>query len=430
MNPPVPDPRFARRSQSLLALAFSALFAIALVACNERQAKPIAATDSLARDDHDDESAHANEVVLTPQAIAQYGVKVDNARLRTLRPTFIAPARIAFDAEAMAHVGSPVRGRAVQIDVRLGDSVQAGQPLLVIESPELGEAQADLLQKQLAALSSGPAAELAKASWVRAQNLLDQSQGISLTEVQRREAEYRVAAASQKAAQAAAIAAESRLRLLGMTQEAIASLAKSGEIVPRYTVRSPIDGAVVQRELTLGEIVSPDRESLMVIADTRKLWILADVPESKLSGLDRGTKAWISINSNTKLDASVAFVSPIIDPATRTAQVRIEVPATTAQGIALRPGMFAQVEFEQASDSKPVVAVPAEAIQTVEGKTAVFIPVDDEPNTFAKRAVVMGKPVGLFVPILSGLADGEPFVSSGTFILKAELGKAGASHEH
>lgn len=423
---------FGCKPRHLFVAALSAFLVLSLGACNDRSTKPTAAA---APHDHadehaHDEKAHDDEVVLTPQAISQYGIKVEPAQLRTLQPTFLAPARIAFDAEAMAHVGSPVRGRAVQIDVRLGDSVQAGQPLLVIESPELGEAQADLLQRQLTALTSGPATELAKASWERAKNLLEQSQGISLTEVQRREAEYRVAAASQKAAQAAAIAAENRLQLLGMNQEAIALLTKSGEIVPRYTVRSSIDGVVVQREVTLGELVSPDRESLMVIADTRKLWVLADVPESKLSGLDRGTKARVFINSETTLEGSVTFVSPIVDPATRTAQVRIEVPATTKGGVTLRPGMFAQVEFEHASDSKPVIAVPAEAIQTVEGDPAVFIPVEGEPNTFAKRAVTIGKPIGGFVPVLSGLAEGESFVSSGTFILKAELGKAGASHEH
>ena len=77
-----------------------------------------------------------------------------------------------------------------------------------------------------------------------------------------------------------------------------------------------------------------------------------------------------------------------------------------------------------------MVAVPDEAIQTVEGGPAVFVPVPNEPNTFAKRAITLGKPVGGLVPVTSGLVEGEQFVIAGTFILKAELGKGSAAHEH
>jgi cobalt-zinc-cadmium efflux system membrane fusion protein len=76
------------------------------------------------------------------------------------------------------------------------------------------------------------------------------------------------------------------------------------------------------------------------------------------------------------------------------------------------------------------VAVPDEAIQTVEGGPAIFVPVANEPNTFAKRAVTIGKPVGGLIPIYAGLVEGERFVIAGTFILKAELGKGSAAHEH
>lgn len=391
--------------------------------------------------DHDHgEAAHSDEVTLTAAAIEQYGVKVEPAELRLLQPTILTPARVAFNTEAMAHVGSPLRGRAIEVKVRLGDTVKAGQALVVVESPELGEAQADFLLRQSAVLTATPAAELSKIAWERARELYERSQGISLTDVQRREAEFKAAIANVKATEAAAIAAKNRLNLLGMDGVAVDALAKTSEIIPRYSIRSAIDGLVVQREVTPGEIISPDRESLMVVADTRSLWVLADVPEAKLAGVDRGTKAWVTIGSSSdpsnpapRFDGIVTFVSPIVDPLTRSAQVRIEVPNSAEHGLMLRPGMFAVAEIlQQASGTKPVpvIAIPDEAIQTVEGGPAIFVPVDGEPNTFAKRAVTVGKPVGGWVPILSGLSEGQPFVVTGTFILKAELGKAGAAHEH
>lgn len=396
-------------------------------------------------DDHDHdhehgETEHSDEVTLTPAAIERYGVKVEPVQRRVLLPTILTPARVAFNTEAMAHVGSPLRGRAIEVKVRLGDTVTVGQPLVVVESPELGEAQADLLLKESAVLTATPAAQLSKLAWERAKELYERSQGISLTDVQRREAEYKATIANMKAAEAAVVASKNRLNLLGMDQAAVDALVKTSTIIPRYSIRSAIDGLVVQREVTPGEIISPDRESLMVIADTQSLWVLADVPEAKLAGVDRGTRAWVTIGSSSgdalpapHFEGKVTFVSPIVDPLTRSAQVRIEVPTSIEHGLKLRPGMFAVAEIaHEIAGAEPaaVIAVPDGAIQTVEGGPAIFVPVTGEPNTFAKRAVAVGKPVGGLVPILSGLSEGEPFVVTGTFILKAELGKAGAAHEH
>jgi len=401
--------------------------------------KPPAKDQHTEGDGHDHstgESAHVDEVKLTPEAVERYGVKVADAQLWILKPTFVAPARVGFNIEAMAHVGSLVRGRAVEIAVRLGDRVNMGDPLVVVESPELGQAQADFLLKRTAAETAVPQADLAKAAWDRAKGLLDQSQGISLTEVQKREAEYKAAVANVKAAEAAALAAENGLHLLGMDQEAVNILIATGEIAPRYTIRAAIGGQVVQREITLGELVNPDRESLMVLADTSTLWVLADVPEARLPSISQGSQAWITVGSDasSKYEGIVAFIAPVVDPTTRTAQVRIEVPRAALGNGAMRPGMFAQAEIVAAeaggAEPTPLIAVPQEAVQTVEGGPAVFVPVAGEPNTFQKRALRIGPTVGGLVPILAGLVEGEKYVEAGSFILKAELGKGSAAHEH
>lgn len=374
--------------------------------------------------------AHADEVTLSPEAIGRYGVKVDTARSLTLRPTIITPARVAFNNEAMAHVGSPLRGRVVEIKVRLGQEVTKGDELCVIESPELGEAQVDLLQKRVGVDSAGPAVDLARASWDRAKALHEQTQGTSLAEVQRREAEYKAAVAAQRAAAAAATGSENRLHLLGMSQAAVESLIKTGEVTPRYTIHAAISGQVVQREITQGELVGPDREELMILADLSNVWVIAAVPEAHLFDVVLGARAQVRVGSSdaAPIAGRVSFISPVVDVTTRTAQVRIEV---MTDGVPIRPGMFAEVEIEIGPGAgAPVVAVPDVAVQTVEGGPAVFVPVEGEASTFARRAVTIGKPVGGMVPILTGLAAGETVVVSGSFILKAELGKGSASHQH
>ncbi|MCC6677760.1 MAG: efflux RND transporter periplasmic adaptor subunit [Phycisphaerales bacterium] len=382
--------------------------------------------------DHGEGEAHADEVVLSAEAIERYGIKVQPARKRLLQATFHTPARVAFNAEATAHVGSPLPGRAIEIKARLGDAVKAGDVLLIVESPELGEAQAEYFQKRMMVETAAPGIELARVAWERAKGLHDQSQGISLTEVQRREAEYKAAIAAQKAAETAVIGVENRLHLLGMTQPAIEQLARTGEIDPRYTITAPIDAHVVQREVTLGEMVGPEREALMVLADTRTLWVLAEIPEARLHEVTIEATAKVTAGTNGAAhEGAVSYISPLVDPVTRTVQARIEVPAAS---LALRPGMFVQVELA-VTDAQPgqapeVIAVPDEAVQTVEGSAAVFIPVEGEPNTFTRRAITAGKPIGGLVPVLAGLSEGERYVAAGSFILKAELGKGSAGHQH
>ena len=127
----------------------------------------------------------------------------------------------------------------------------------------------------------------------------------------------------------------------------------------------------------------------------------------------------------------MAFLSPLLDTRTRTAEVRIEVPVSE---LSLRPGMFAQAEIVVTGPEnrapQPVLAVPEAAIQTLEGGPVLFVPVAGAQGTFRKRAVAIGAAVGGFVPVHSGLAEGEEFVAAGSFILKAELGKGSAAHEH
>lgn len=373
---------------------------------------------------------HAEEVKLSPEAVQKYGIRSEKAQMRVLRPVFIAPARVSFNAEAVAHVGSPLRGRVAEMAARLGDSVEKGGTLLVIESPELGESQSEFLQKRIAAEAAAPAVDLAKNAFERAKGLYEKDQGIALTEVQKREIEYRSAQAGLQMAKSSATAAENKLHLLGMDQKAVEDLIATGEVKPKFEIRAPISGQVVEREVTLGELVGPDKESLLVLANLSALWILAEVPEAKLGEIGIGSKARIIITSSQKetLEGTIAFISPMLDPSTRTAHVRFEIKGGPSW---MRPGMFARAEIETGSvqGMEPVLAVPEEAIQSLERRTVVFCPVAGEENTFAPRPVLSGPAVGGWVPVYSGLKEEEVCVVSGSFILKAEIAKASAEHE-
>ncbi len=378
-------------------------------------------------------SEHADEVTLSPAALEAEGLVLERAALRTLRPSLRVPARIAFNSARMAHVGSPVRGRVAALLADLGSEVQQGDALLVIDSPELGAAQSDYLREWSAVLTASPAVDLARNAYERGKALYEQNQGLALTEVQRREAELRVAQGAQRAAETAQQAAGNRLLLLGMSSAAIDHLRETGAIDPRYTVRAPLAGQVIEREVTLGELVNPDREALLVLADLSHLWVLADVPDGRLAEVRIGAAARVHLGASEDhwCEGTVAYLSPEVDPATRTVRVRIEAKDRHPE---LRPGVFAQAVIETVSSDgaelAPVLAVPLSALQLVEGASSVFVAVPGEPGTFARRAVLTGKEVDGFVAIHSGLAAGEEVVVRGAFLLKAELGKASAEHQH
>ena len=366
-------------------------------------------------------AGEVTQVKLTSDAIKRYGVSLGRAKKQKLVSHIVAPAQVSFNTMAMAVIGCPVQGRVAELKAAVGDTVKKGDELLVVESPELGEAQSDYLQKRTGVAAAEAAVGPAKDAYDRARSLYESSQGIALTEVQKRQVEYTGAKNTALTAQAAMKAAESRLKLLGMNKEAIGTLVESGDISPSYVVRAPLAGTVTERLVTLGELVKPDREKLLVVADMTTLWVIADVPESRIAEIKPGARASVAVGDQS-VDGTVFRVGLSVDPSTRSVPVQIEVKADPA----LKPGMFAQADIKTSPGDDPVVVVPSSAIQNVDGSTAVFLPVDGQPNTFTRRMVSVGDAADGTVPIISGLDGGEQIVTSGAFILKAELGKASA----
>ncbi len=374
---------------------------------------------------------HKDEVKLTPESARRYGVRTGVVKKHTLATRFVAPARVSLNSEAMAVVGSAVQGRVVDLKVRVGDLVKKGDELLVLESPELGEAQSDYLQKRAALAGARAVIEPAKGAAERAKSLYQGTQGISLTDLQKREVEYATAQNNLLVAQAAADASLSKLSLLGLDADRIEQLVKTSQINARYIVHAAISGHVIERPVNLGELVKPEREKLLLLADTTVLWVLADVPEARLKEIAKGAKATVTLGAvgEQTYEGTISNIALSVDPATRSIPVRIEIKADAL----IKPGMFAQVEItSKLGGEKPdaaVLAVPDAAIQTVDGSNAVFTPVKGEANTYVVRKVSVGPSIGGMVSIISGLEDGERIVMAGTFILKADLGKASAKED-
>jgi cobalt-zinc-cadmium efflux system membrane fusion protein len=300
--------------------------------------------------------------------------------------------------------------------VDLGGLVRKGEPLVWIESAEVGHAREEFIRdlSQLRVVSR---------AYERAQRLVEQK-AISQGEFQVREGNF----LSMKAA---AEAAERALLLIGETKpeiDRIRAAIESGQEAlsapsPRVAVRAPFEGRVLERQVTAGSVVEP-MQPLSTLADLSTLWIFLQVYEKDLSLMRAGLPLRIRAEAYPQetFTGRLDFLGGAVDEQTRTVGVRATVENRADR---LRPGMFvkAQVEVPRPqSESTLVVAVPQSALQTLGGRTNVFVQTGS--GRFARRPVETGHTFEGFTEILSGVKPGEIVVTEGSFVLKSEFAKA------
>lgn len=170
--------------------------------------------------------------------------------------------------------------------------------------------------------------------------------------------------------------------------------------------------------MNAGEWIEPGK-SLVTLADLTTVWVIVHVPEARLDLVRRGVPAEIRLPTGRQSAAGeVSYVDPQLDPETRTARVRVEVPNP---GEALKIGMFVDVSIEGAVESPTTeVRVPSEAVQRIGERTVVFVPTADA-DRFEVRDVELGDETQGARVVRTGLRPGERVVAKGGFTLKSQL---------
>jgi len=317
-------------------------------------------------------------------------------------------ARVETDASRVARIGSPVEGRITKVLVFEGQHVSRGQVLATLHSNALSDTQ-------FAFIKAYSQEKLAEQSAQRAKQLV-QSDVIGTAELQKREAEL-----LQTSAEVAALRAQ--LRGLGMSDNAIRQLETTRKLNSDYPVIASISGTVIERKVTVGQVVQP-ADLAFQIADLSSLWLVADVPEEHAASLHIGKTVIANIPSlpNATVNGKLSFVSPVVDPATRTVQARMNLLNPTGE---FKPEMLATMTFESQPEKK--LTVPATAVVREENKDHVFI--QTAQNEFLLREVELGPEVSDRRVVLRGLSPDEKIVLDGAFHLnnkrKQDLLKGG-----
>lgn len=344
-----------------------------------------------------EEKENVNAITIRPEMVQR--IKIGKPAMVALADKLQVPSQVEVNEERLVRIGSYVTGRVIDIYVMLGDTVEAGQSLARISSPELTQAQ-------LAYLRASSLTTLAQKAAERAHHLLA-ADVIGVAEMQRRESELQVSRAELEAA-------ADHLRLLGVDSKALKELAKAGTILPSVPINTPRSGIVIARNVITGQVVQP-ADQLFGVADLSSVWVVGDVPEQIARDVRVGQHVEINVPAlgQTSFDGLIIFVADTVNPLTRTVMVRTMVENPRRR---LKPDMLATMHI--IDNPHESLVVPETAVVREANQDYVFIAQGDK--RFLRVPVELGPEVADVRPVLKGLTPEQSIVVDGAFHLDNE----------
>jgi cobalt-zinc-cadmium efflux system membrane fusion protein len=299
--------------------------------------------------------------------------------------------------ELLYHVSAYMTGRITKIHAVLGDKVKEGTVLAHISSPQLTKAQLNYLS----ALSQK---RLTEKALERAHGMLE-AHVISAAEVDRRQSDFEIAAAELDAA-------ADHLRLLGVDNDVLKKLAAETHIFPSLAITSPKRGVVIERNVTVGQVVEPS-DQLFRIADLSSVWVVGAVPEQFVRNVEIGKKVEIFVPalSYARLEGHIVFVADMVNPATRTVEIKTEVENPQRE---LKPSMLATMYISERPHEN--LAVPEGAVVREGSRDYVFTTSDN--SLFQRIPVNLGPEIRGMRPVLKGLDPQQRIVLEGATSLE------------
>lgn len=329
-------------------------------------------------------------------------IRVGTAEWADVNGSLSVAGRVEADETRLERVGSPVTGRIAELRVVEGQTVKRGEVLATLNSTELSEGQ-------FAYLRAMSQADLARRAVERARQLLDAGV-IGAAELQRREAESTQASAELTTWR-------DRLRVLGMPDETVARLERTRQVNSLTQVVAGIDGAILERKVTQGQIVQP-AETLLLIADLTRVWLVADVPEQEAGHIQKGKVLEAEIPAlSRKARGRLTFVSATVNPETHTVRVRMDLDNP---GLMYKPAMLANIQLQDQPERKLVI--PSTAVVREGNSDCVFV--ETAADTFAMRTVQLGGEYGERRVVNGGIGERDRIVVDGGFHLNSERKKA------
>jgi len=364
--------------------------------------------------------ANSATAVSSPAALnpANQTIETEIVTTQSMSGWINATGKILVPEDQTAVIGPVNAGRIVRLYAGQGSRVRKGQKLADLESADIDQAESDYLKALAEAENARRTAtaeiKLAQETYDRTKVLYEKTI-VAGKNLQSAEHDLEVAkaagASSIAGTKAALTAARRKLLILGMSNAAIDGLSTKSDLSAVFSLNSPIDGIVVERNATIGASVDTSA-SLFKIINISRVWVDANVFEKDLERIRNGQEVRLTVPAfpESKFSGRVIYVSSVVDPDSRTVKVRTEVPNVDDR---LKPDMFANIEI--VTDlNRSAISVPQSAVLDDAGKSVVFVA---DGNGYKKKIVTAGIKGNDRVEILDGLSAGDKVVVKGNYLL-------------
>lgn len=373
------------------AVLIAAPFGVALLAAAGCGSKPEADAAT---------SAPAKSSAFTIPAAQRERIGVHAVAPSSFHPVVNTTGTVAFDGDQSTQVLAPISGPVVRILVQPGDHVKKGQALAYVSSPDFAAAVADYRKAQATARNAQRVADL-------------DEQLFKNDAIARRDMEQ--AQTDAVSANADRDAALQQLHALGVDDTTLQALEAGQPVQAAYgVIRAPIEGTLVERLITPGQLLQAGTTPCFTVADISKMWVMANVYESDLANVHTGDAATVTTSAFPRSFAGVVDnIAALVDPGTKATAVRILVPNRERL---LKKDMYVNVAI-RSRNTRTGILVPVAAVLRDEDNTP-FVFVQDSTGGYEHRTVRLGERVDAQYEILSGLAPGDRVVSEGGLFLQ------------
>ena len=361
---------------------------------------PRAAGDDSTKGSSEERPRADKKLVTVDADIAKaLGIEITTAEPKVIPAEIGVVGTVGFNQDRVARVVPRVAGTVRQVLKTVGDRVVAGEAVAILDSKEIADAKSTYLAARdklsLAETTFNREDELFRKKVSSEQDLINARR--ELTQARN---DMRMAAQS--------------LLTVGLRDADLKGLEAGAADASRFDILAPFAGEVIEKQIFVGEFLPADRH-VFTIADLDVVWVHLQIPPMKLGDVQVGERVRIS-GTGLVADGTLAYVAPVVSDETRSVRARIDLPNP---GHGWRPGTVIDATIV-GSPEPAAVTVPSDAIQTVDGQTSVFVPVEDG---FRLQVVKIGRSNDTTVEILNGLKSGDKVATGETFALKSELEK-------
>jgi len=341
-------------------------------------------------------------VQMTDEQLKRNGVELASAGPARIRGGLQLLGEVKLNQDRSVFVTPRLAGMVESVRANAGDRVHRGQVLAVIASQALADQRGELLaaQKRLG---------LARTTFEREKTLWEDKVSA--------EQDYLNARQAFQEAEIVVEGARQKLASLGV------GAAESTQGLTRYEIRAPIDGVITDKKISVGEVLKED-SAVFQVADLSTVWVELIVPAKDVTRIRVGDAAQVkSAALDSAANAKVTYVGALVGEQSRNATARLVLNNVKEQW---RPGLPVSVDLTS-EEVEVKVAVAVEAVQSLRDWSVVF---GRYGQQFEARPLELGRSDGRYVEVLKGLSAGERYAVKNSFLIKADIGKAGASHDH